>query len=71
MEGRDGANALDLMEMAAGLGKRLAEQGLRRAITEQEQAPGLCEPNVIASDFSAGFALGGAHPDAGNVEAGK
>ena len=40
MEGRDCAHALDLVDMAARLRERLAEQRLRRTIAEQQQTLG-------------------------------
>src|SRR5690349_4211759 len=71
MEGHDGANALDLVNMTASLGQRLAQQGLSRTISEQQQALRLGETDVVASDFGARLAVGRAHPGPGNVEAGQ
>ena len=52
MEGRDGAHALDLVDMAARLDQPLPEQRLRRPIAEQEQALRLGEADVPARDLA-------------------
>ena len=57
MEGRDRANPLDLVGMAARLEHPLAEQCERGAVAEQQQALRLDQADVAAGDLGAGFAV--------------
>ena len=57
MEGRDGANPLDLVGVAARFEHPLAEQRERRAVAEQQKPLRLHQADVAAGDLGAGFAV--------------
>ena len=58
MEGRDRPHPLDLVNMAARLRQGLAEKRLGWAIAEQQQPPGLGEPDMLPRDLRACLSLG-------------
>ena len=59
MEGGDGAHAFDLVDVAARLGDRLAEQRRGDAIAEQKQPLRLDELDVGTGKVGAGLPVGG------------
>ena len=71
MEGGDGTDAFDFVDMSACLEKPLAEQRETRSVTEQDQALWLDEPDVPARDFGARVPLFVAHSSAGRMKTGK
>ena len=61
MERRHRPHPFDLVNMAARLRKRFAEECLGRSVTEQQQSLGLRQSDMATSDLSAGFPIGGTH----------
>ena len=71
MKSRDGAYALDLVNMAARLDEPFVEKGHAWTITEQKDALGLRQSDLLASDVGAGPALTLAHPNTWRMNARK
>ena len=71
MKCRDGAYALDLVNMAARLNEPFVEKSHAWTIAEQKDALGPCEADLLASDVGAGAALTLAHPGTWRMNARK
>ena len=71
MKGRDGAYALDFVDMSASLDEPLPEKREAWPVAKQKEALWPREPDLLASDIGAGLALGLAHPGAWRVKARK
>src|SRR6185369_2172558 len=71
MEGGDRSDALDLVDVAAGLDQPFSEQRDAGTVAEKEQALGLRDSDVMPRDLGAGLALLLAHPRARRMNAGE
>jgi len=58
-------------DRAVAAGGRLAEQGLRGTVAQQQQARRLRQLDMLTGDFRAGFAIGLRHARARRVKAGQ
>src|SRR3954465_2171661 len=71
VEGGDGADTLDFVDVPARLDQTLAEERKAWAVAEQQQALRLRQADVLAGNFGARFAVHVGHPGAGWVETGE